>query len=66
MAQIKKSLHRPRTVQAQKKLFQLLLYPKIPRLSRPATKFPTKISAARSRGILTWKRTLLTARNFSR
>ncbi len=39
-AETKKSLHRPRTVQAQMKLFQILLYPKIPRMSIPPTKFP--------------------------
>lgn len=43
MAQIKKkSLHRRQTVQAQMKLFQILLYPKFPQMSIPLTKFPTQ------------------------
>lgn len=38
----KKSLHRRQTIQAQAKkiLIQILLYPKIPRMSIPPTKFP--------------------------
>lgn len=62
----KKSPHRLQTIRAQKKLLQGILYPKFPQMSTPATKFPTKISAARSRAIPILKRTWLTARNFSR